>query len=151
MVEYYSTTDLNSSITTGTDYTTSSGTLTWTNGSAWLNADGVEYAYGYIPSEIDNIQPIQGNPDGAKWLISWAYKQKDPVCFLKSKTDMLNLLSCLRQDERVIQKSIIIHQISRQFRPKEVRRMKKLWVKEWTLEQEKKKQNVKENKRRKRS
>jgi hypothetical protein len=134
----YSTTDLNNTITVGTDTNTTSGTIEWQNSSVWLNEPAVEYAYGYIPDELDNILPIQGNPDGAKWLVSWAYKKKDPVAFFKSKNDMLKFVLALKKDERVIQKSIIIHKISSQYQAKEIRKLKRFWVKELTLKKEKK-------------
>lgn len=121
--------------TNGTALT--SGRWTFTNGSVWLNNDAVEFNYGYIPSEIDMIPPIQGNPKGAGWLISWAYKKKDPVCFCKSKSDMIKIVNDLMKDERVIKNSIIIHKISAQYRPKEIRRFKRLWVKELTISKDK--------------
>jgi len=123
-------------------YATSSGTSflsgNWINfnGSVWLNNDAVEYAYGYIPNEIDMIPSIQGNPKGAGWLVSWAYKKKDPVCFVKSKSDMIKIVNDLMRDPRVIKSSIIIHKISAQYKPKEIRRLKKFWAKEITIVKE---------------
>lgn len=120
-------------------YATSTGTIllsgNWTNtsGSVWLNNDAVEYKYGYIPSDIDMIPPIQGNPKGAGWLVSWAYKKKDPVCFIKSKSDMIKIVNDLMRDPRVIKESIIIHKISAQYKPKEIRRLKKILAKEITI------------------
>ena len=123
-------------------YATSTGTILlsgdWTNtsGSVWLDKRAVKYEYGYIPSDIDNIPPIQGNPKGAGWLVSWAYKKKDPVCFVKSKSDMIKIVNDLMRDPRVIKSSIIIHKISAQYKPKEIRRLKKFWAKEITIVKE---------------
>ena len=107
-----------------------------TNDSAWFNKDTAEYQYGYIPSEISNIPPIQGNPKGAGWLVSWAYKNEDPVCFVKSKSDMIKIVNDLMRDPRVIKESIIIHKISAQYKPKEIGRLKKFWAKEITIVKE---------------
>ena len=127
---------------------TTSGTITWMSDSVWLDTEGIEYIYHYIPDEIEQIPAIQGNPDGANWLVSWAYEKKDPVAFFKSRNDMLKFISVLRKDERVIQKSIIIHKISAQYRPKEVRRLKRLWVKELRIEREIKRKDHRSAKKR---
>jgi len=120
------------------DITMDSGTLTWDSDSVWLNTSAVDFLYSYVPDELEDIPPIQGNPDGAKWLVSWAYKQKDPVAFFSKKEDMLKFVAALMNDERVIKESIIIHKLSAQYKPKEVRKMKKLWVKELELRRDSK-------------
>jgi len=121
---------------TTTGVTLTSGTWTTYNGSVYLNNDAAEF-YNYVPVDLEpEIQPIQGDPKGAGWLVSWWYKKKDPVCFCKSRSDMLKIVSDLMKDERVIKSSIIIHKISAQYRPKEIRRLKRLWVKELTLKRD---------------
>ncbi len=134
----------NSSSTTVTSapywsqYETSSGTISWstegTDGSGWRGAHLVghaQYNYNYIPSELDDVEAIQGEPKGAKFLISYAYKKsKDPVIFLQSKKDMIKMLQALWNDELVDRKTILVHEIAKQYKP----RVKKVVVEELDIE-----------------
>lgn len=75
----------------------------------------------FIPRELvdDGFEPIQGNPKGAKYIISYMFKEpKDPVIFVKDKKQMEILINDLLHDDKVDHNSIIVSKISQQFRPK---------------------------------
>ena len=78
------------------------------------------YQFSSIPTDLqDEVEPISGEPKGAKYLISYAFKKsKDPVVFLKDEKDMKKYLEDLMANDRVDQKTIMIHEIRKQFRPK---------------------------------
>ena len=113
-----------------TNTTVTSGSTTTASGTyAWTTTDPFTYHYvesspdsrgmNYRPSDLPaDFEPIQGIAKGAKWLVSYAFKKsKDPVVFVKSEKDMLLLVQRLVKDEKVDQKTILIHKISEQFRP----------------------------------
>lgn len=75
----------------------------------------------FVPRELadDGFQPIQGNPKGAKYIISYMFKKpKDPVIFVKDEKQMKILVNDLLHDERVDHDSILVSKISAQFKPK---------------------------------
>ena len=77
------------------------------------------YSISYIPADLqDEVEPISGEPKGAKYLISYAFKKaKDPVVFLKDKKDMDKYVEDLLANDRVDHKTIMIHEISKQYKP----------------------------------
>jgi hypothetical protein len=86
----------------------------------------------YIPQELadEGFEPIQGTPKGAKYLVSYMFKQpKDPVVFLKNEKDMKELVKKLLANKAVDHQSIIIHKISAQYKPKQVSFLKKIVTK----------------------
>lgn len=45
----------------------------------------------FVPEELadEGFEPIQGNPKGAKYIVSYMFKEpKDPVVFLKTEKEM---------------------------------------------------------------
>jgi len=86
---------------------------------AMTNFNGSFVDYNFIPSEVkDAIDFIMGKPGGAKFLISYAYKKaKDPVIFIHSKKAMLIELKKLLKDDRVDKRTVLVSEISRQFKP----------------------------------
>jgi hypothetical protein len=75
----------------------------------------------FIPRELadDGFEPIQGEPKGAKYIISYMFKKpKDPVIFVKDKKQMEILVNDLLHDDKVDHASIIVSRIAEQFKPK---------------------------------
>lgn len=117
--------------TDSTSYSTgtfSSGT-TWasnTTGSIWV-VDDAGSRHSFVPDDLadEGFEPIQGDPETAKYLVSYLFKEPiDPVVFVKSKKEAMELVEKLLEDETVDHDSIIVHKISSQFRPK-VKKVKK--------------------------
>ena len=103
------------------------------NTSVGLESDG---ALSFVPSELadDGFEPIQGEPDGAKYLVSYLFKiPKDPVVFLKNIKDMRSLVKELFADKAVDHDSIIIHRISAQYKPTKTWTKKMMRVEELKL------------------
>jgi len=100
------------------DYQTPSGNMDWVNTNPYEFAHIEQTVHSeslnHIPDEArdEGVEPIQGNPDGARYLISYAFKDdKDPVIFLENKKDMMQMLKRLMEDEKVDHKTIIISRI----------------------------------------
>lgn len=121
------------------NYSTTSGTIRWVETApdgdgSWRGAyldSRASYDYNRIPSDLeDKVLPIQGEPKGAKYLISYAFKKaKDPVVFLKSRQDMIKMVQALWNDEAVDRKTILVHEIARQYRPR-MRKVRVVKIKE---------------------
>lgn len=104
-------------------------------------AQDIEYQrrLNYTPWNMpEEVEMIQGNPKGARYLISYAFKEdKDPVVFLKSKKDMMVMLEKIMKDEKVDQKTVLVSQITNQFKPKVVSKRVKIFQTVESIELEK--------------
>lgn len=124
---YYSNTTA-----TASSFVTGSGTYNWTTTDPFtyhfVESSPESQSLNYHPSDLPlDFEFIQGKAKGAKFLVSYAFKKsKDPVVFVKNKKDMLLLVSRLWNDEKVDRKTIMVHQISKQFKPKMVKKMEKV-------------------------
>lgn len=125
----YSTTT--SSVTTAS-VSTASGTYAWYTtdpyGYHYIESTPESSGLNYMPDDVpDVVEPIQGKARGAKWLVSYAFKKsKDPVVFVKNEKDMKLLVERLLKDEKVDKRTILIHKISQQFKPKLVVKREKV-------------------------
>ena len=126
-----------------------SGSHTWPQG-AYIYVDGLSYLdtlrnerLSFVPKELadEGFEPIQGEPEGARYLVSYMFKESvDPVVFVKLKKEAMALVKELMEDDRVDYSSILVSQIRAQFRPKKSWVRKVIKSKEVTLEKVVKKQ-----------
>lgn len=86
-------------------------------------ADGEIIDFNFIPDNAPaETHYIMGIPSGAKFLISYAYKKdpSDPVVFCRSKKEMKKELKKIMKDSKIDKRTILIHQISKRFKPKKL-------------------------------
>ena len=96
-MSYYTSTNYTTTATTWKSGTaSSSGTWRITDTTPWLENPSNQ-RMNFIPRELQNdVEPIQGEPKGAKYLVSYMFKEpKDPVVFLKNEKDMKALVIAL--------------------------------------------------------
>lgn len=134
-------------ITYSDNTATSSGLWQYYDSSVYLDNEH-NTGYSSIPESVQRaaeddgnvFEPIQGDPEGAQYIVSYMFKEpKDPVVFVKNKKDMMALVNALLKDDKVDHKTILISKISKQYRPKQVVKTKKVKVKDLELTEFKKK------------
>ena len=75
--------------------------------------------WNFTMSKFLEPEPITGVAEGARYLISYELKEsKDPVVFIKNKKDLMVELQRLLKDSRVDQDTLLVSQITSQFKPK---------------------------------